>query len=54
MTPKSVKLDPISRAKRLALIRERYEALVLRPRHEIEADIQNAFTDDDDFEPAIE
>jgi len=51
MTPKSVRLNPRSRAKRLALLKERYHALILRRRQEIELDLEDSFDEDEYPEP---
>jgi len=54
MTPKSVRMDPQGRAKRLALIKERYQALFLRRRQEIELELQDSFEEDDIPDPLYE
>lgn len=54
MTPKQVSLDKDSRTRRLTLIRERYEALILGLRQDGDIDMLDAFLDEDDLEPALE
>ena len=53
MTPKRVKLDKDSRGRRLALIKERYEAVVLGLRQDGEMELTDAFLEEEDFEPAV-
>lgn len=52
MTPKQVKLDQEGRGRRLELIKERYEAVVLGLRQDREMELTEAFLDDEDFELA--
>ena len=50
MTPKTARPDEKSRHKRLALIKKRYWDIILRPREEIEIDLQDALLEEEEFE----
>ena len=52
MTPKRVKLDKESRGRRLALIRERHEAVILGLRPDKEMELTEAFIEEEEFEAA--
>lgn len=50
VTPKTARPDEKSRHKRLALIKKRYWDIILRPREEIEIDLQDALLEEEEFE----
>jgi len=49
-----VKLDKEAMARRLALIKERYEQKILGARHDSDKNLLDAFLEDEDFEAILD